>query len=150
MYKDYYLRFPDKQTALDEFSKLNLTYDLSSPEVEYSQPVGIASTTLDPVTNEEVTFTYYEEEPVAIATHTKGFIDQTPNAAIDVIGTIYTEGEYEFNEETQEVITITEPEALEGFHLNYRIVWGSKEEIPLPVGLTSYTVTPEQPVRQFF
>lgn len=150
MYKDYYLRFPDKQIALDEFSKLNLTYDLQSPEVVYSQPVGIASTTLDPETNEEVTFTYYEEEPVAIATYTKGFIDQTPNAAIDIIETIYTEGQYEYNQETGEFTILVEPVALDGYHINYRIVWGNEEEIPLAVGLTSYVVTPQQPVRQFF
>ena len=150
MYKDYYLRFPDKQTALDEFTKLDLTYELQSPEVVYTTPVGIASTSIDPETNEEMTYTYYEEEPVAIATYTKGFVDQTPTAAIDIIGTIYKEGEYEFDEETQEVITITEPEALEGFHINYRIVWGNQEEIPLVGFLTSYCVSPQPPIRQFF
>jgi hypothetical protein len=149
MYKDYYLKFPDKQTALDEFAKLNLTYDLQSPETVYSTPVGIASTAINPETNEEYTYTYYKEEPTELATYTKGFIDQTPNAAIDVGGTIYTDGVYETNE-SGEVITVTPQEPLEGFHINYRIVWGEAEEIPLAENLISYMVSPQQPVRQFF
>lgn len=150
MYKDYYLKFPDKQTALDEFSVIGLTRELSSPEVIYSSPVAIGSTSFfNEETQEEEIVPIYDE-PVAIATYTKAIITQTPSAAIDEVGVIYTEGVYETNKETGEIIEITPTEPLEGYHYNYRIVWGQAEEIPLADNLVPYLVTPQQPVRQFF
>lgn len=150
MYKDYYLRFPDKQTALDEFSVIGLTRELSSPEVIYSSPVAIGSTSFfNEETQEEEIVPIYDE-PVAIATYTKAIITQTPNAAVDEVGVIYNEGVYETNEETGEIIEITPPEPLEGYHYNYRIVWGQAEEIPLADNLVSYLVAPNHPSRQFF
>lgn len=150
MYKDYYLRFPDKQTALDEFSVIGLTVELSSPEVIYSSPVAIGSTSFFNEETQEEEIVAVFDEPVAIATYTKAIITQTPNAAIDEVGVIYTEGVYETNEETGEIIEITPAEPLEGYHYNYRIVWGQAEEIPLADNLVSYLVTPQQPVRRFF
>lgn len=150
MYKDYYLRFPDKQTALDEFSVIGLTKELSSPEVIYSSPVAIGSTSFFNEETQEEEIVPIFDEPVAIATYTKAIITQTPNAAIDEVGVIYTQGVYETNEETGEIIEITPAEKLEGYHYNYRIVWGQAEEIPLADNLIPYIAAPNHPSRQFF
>jgi hypothetical protein len=151
MYTDYCLKFPDKQTALEAFSSTGLTYDLESPEVIYSKPVAIGSTTFfDEETQEEIITPLYDE-PVAIATYTKAIIDQTVNAAIDEVGVIYNnDAVVEEDPETEEMIEITPATPKEGYHYNYRIVWGQGEEMPLAGVLTSYVVAPEQPVRQFF
>lgn len=151
MYKDYYLRFPDKQTALDAFSQIGLTYDLSSPQVVYAERVAIGTTsTINPQTQEEEIVTLYDE-PVAIATYTKAVIDQTPTAAIDEVGVIYNnDAVYETNEETGEVILISPATPREGYHYNYRIIWGQLEEIPLPGIMTSYAAKPRNPIRKFF
>ena len=61
MYTDYCLKFPDKQTALEAFSSTGLTYDLESPEVIYSKPVAIGSTTFfDEETQEEIITPLYD------------------------------------------------------------------------------------------
>lgn len=109
MYKDYYLKFPDRETALDLFSQLELTNESNQ------------------------------------------VIDQNENIAIDEVGIIYNnDAVYETDEETGEVTLVSPPTQKEGYHYNYRIVWGQAEEIPLPSILTSYVVTPEHPVREFF
>lgn len=151
MYKDYYLKFPDKQTALDAFSQIGLTYDLEVPQVVYAERVAIGTTSyFNQETQEEEIVPIYSDIEV-LETYTKAVITQTPNAAIDEIGIIYNnDAVYEINPETGEPITTSPPTQKEGYHYNYRIVWGQLEEIPLAEVLTPYVVTPENPVRKFF
>lgn len=65
--------------------------------------------------------------------------------AIDEVGVLYNnDGVYD-----EEGNVITPPTQIEGYHFNYRTVYGNKPPIPLPVELESYIVTPETPQRTF-
>lgn len=71
---------------------------------------------------------------------------QTETFAIDEVGILFNgDGVYS---EIGEVIT--PPTQIEGYHYNYRTVYGNKPEIPLPNELEDYVVTPENPQRTFF
>lgn len=71
---------------------------------------------------------------------------QTETFAIDEVGILFNgDGVYS---EVGEVIT--PPTQIEGYHYNYRTVYGNKPEIPLPNELEDYVVTPQNPQRTFF
>ena len=71
---------------------------------------------------------------------------QTETFAIDEVGILFNvDGTYS---EDGEVITA--PTQIEGYHYNYRTVYGNKPEIPLPVELEPYLVVPQNPQRTFF
>jgi hypothetical protein len=110
MLKDYFLKFPSKQEAIQVFSKIpNHTYILDGDE---------------------------ETTP----------IQQSQNFAIDVVGILY-EDDAVYSEDGT---VITPPTEINGYHYNYRVVYGNKPEIPLPSELEPYLVTPENPQRTFF
>ena len=110
MLKDYFLKFPSKQEAIQVFSKIsNHTYILDD--------------------DEETTT-----------------IQQSQNFAIDDIGILY-EDDAVYSEDGT---VITSPTEINGYHYNYRVVYGNKPEIPLPSELEPYLVTPENPQRTFF
>lgn len=71
---------------------------------------------------------------------------QTETFAIDEVGILY-EDDGVYGEEGN---VITPPTQIEGYHYNYRTVYGSKPEIPLPTELEPYLVTPQTPQRTFF
>jgi hypothetical protein len=88
-------------------------------------------TPYDPETNQPL-------ESLEITTQTETF-------AIDEVGILYNkDGVYN---EIGEVIT--PPTQIEGYHYNYRTLYGNKPEIPLPVELEPYVVTPQNPQRTF-
>jgi hypothetical protein len=71
---------------------------------------------------------------------------QTETFAIDEVGILFNgDGVYS---EVGEVIT--PPTQIEGYHYNYRTVYGNKPEILLPNELEDYVVTPQNPQRTFF
>jgi hypothetical protein len=70
---------------------------------------------------------------------------QTETFAIDVVGILYEDdGVYD-----DEGNMITPPTQIQGYHYNYRLIYGNKPEIPLPVELEPYLVTPQNPQRRF-
>jgi hypothetical protein len=120
MLTDYFLKFASREEALQVFSTI--------PEHTY--------TPYDPQTNQQL--------PPAITQQTETF-------AIDEVGVIYNnDGVYETNSETGFIDVITPPTPKEGYHYNYRTVYGNKPEIPLPTELQPYLVNPQNPVRTFF
>jgi hypothetical protein len=72
-------------------------------------------------------------------------VEQTENFAIDEVGILY-ENNAVYNN-IGELITL--PTQIEGYHYNYRIVFGNREEPPLPTELEPFLVTPETPHRIF-
>lgn len=86
--------------------------------------------------------TYEDESEVKIVTDTKTF-------SIWEVGILYTDGVYDTSD-TGEFITIKPPIPKEGYHFNYRIVWGQGEEIPLPEQLEPYVGYPKTPKTTFF
>jgi len=71
---------------------------------------------------------------------------QTETFAIDEVGVLYNnDGVFD-----DSGFVITPPTQKEGYHYNYRVVYGNKPEIPLPVELEPYKVTPANPARTFF
>lgn len=72
-------------------------------------------------------------------------VQQTETFAIDDVGILYEDDAVFSNGEI-----ITPPTQIEGYHYNYRVVYGNKPEIYLPAELEPYLVTPEQPQRTFF
>jgi hypothetical protein len=90
------------------------------------------------------TFTNPETEEVTISQGNGTF-------AIDEVGVIYNDDAvYETNEETGEITLVTPATAVEGYHYNYRIVFGNHPEIPLPEELQPYAVEPNTPSRVWF
>jgi hypothetical protein len=73
-------------------------------------------------------------------------VDQTEHFAIDEVGVLF-EDDAVYDENGN---LITPPTQIDGYHYNYRILYGNKPEIPLPVELESYLVHPEPPQRTFF
>lgn len=71
---------------------------------------------------------------------------QTETFAIDEVGILY-EDDGVYSEDGE---VITPPTQIEGYHYNYRVVYGNKPETPLPSELTPYLVTPNNPQRTFF
>jgi hypothetical protein len=71
---------------------------------------------------------------------------QSETFAIDEVGILY-EDDGVYSEDGE---VITPPTPIDAYHYNYRTVYGNKPEIPLPVELESYLVTPENPQRTFF
>lgn len=72
-------------------------------------------------------------------------VKQTETFAIDEVGILYNDDAVFSNGEI-----IIPPTQIEGYHYNYRVVYGNKSEIPLPTELGPYVVTPETPQRTFF
>jgi hypothetical protein len=71
--------------------------------------------------------------------------------AIDEVGVIYNnDAVFSTDQETGEITLVTPATSVEGYHYNYRIVFGNNEEIPLPTELEPYIVTPQTPVRVWF
>jgi hypothetical protein len=71
---------------------------------------------------------------------------QTETFAIDEVGILYNnDGVYD-----ETGFVITSPTQKDGYHYNYRIVYGNRPEIPLPVELEPYLVYPNNPQRTFF
>lgn len=75
-------------------------------------------------------------EAAGLLTEDGEFITASHNHALDVIGTIFSGGEWALDDSV-----ITAPTVLDGWHVNY-----SGE---LPEGWEEFVVTPEQPVRVF-
>lgn len=75
-------------------------------------------------------------EAAGLLTEDGEFITASHNHALDVIGTIFSGGEWALDDSV-----ITPPTVLDGWHVNY-----SGE---LPEGWEEFVVTPEQPVRVF-
>ena len=89
-------------------------------------------TPYDPETNEPLPI-------LEIATQSETF-------AIDEVGVLYEDdGVYD-----DEGDVITPPTQIDAYHYNYRVLYGNGPEIPLPVELEPYLVTPENPQRTFF
>lgn len=93
----------------------------------------------------EHTFTPYNPETNE-RLDTLEVTQQTENFAIDEVGILY-EDDAEYSEDGE---VITAPTQIEGYHYNYRIVYGNKPEISLPPELTPHLVTPQNPQRTFF
>lgn len=72
---------------------------------------------------------------------------QTENFAIDEVGEVY-KNDAVYDKETMELIQ--PPTKINGYHYNYRLVYGNKPEPPLPVELEPYLVNPKKPQRTFF
>jgi hypothetical protein len=76
-------------------------------------------------------------------------VDITPQGdyfAIDEVGAIYkNDGVY--NHDGQ---VITPPTKIDGYHCNYRIVYGDSPEIPISTELEPFLVNPRKPSRVFF
>jgi len=82
-----------------------------------------------------LTYTHNEtgEPQVTLFTH---------DYSIDVIGTIYTPGEYTRDEETGELVEVVAPVALDGYHINMLGV--------IPESFQEYVIdTPNTPNRVF-
>ena len=122
MITDYFLKFASKEEALQVFSTI--------PEHTY--------TPYNPETNQPL-------DTLEVSSQTETF-------AIDEVGVLYEDdGVYsDPDPETGEITVITPPTQIIGYHYNYRTVYGNKPEIPLPVELEPYLVTPENPQRTFF
>lgn len=75
-------------------------------------------------------------EAAGLLTEDGEFITASHNHALDVIGTIFSGGEWALDDSV-----ITPPTVLDGWHVNY-----SGE---LPEGWEEFVVTPAQPVRVF-
>ena len=73
-------------------------------------------------------------------------VEQTENFAIDEVGILY-EDDAVYNNAGEIIVP---PTQINGYHDNYRIVYGNKEEPPLPVELEPFLVTPETPKQTFF
>lgn len=76
-------------------------------------------------------------------------VSDSRNFSIFEVGILYTDPVYEITE-SGEMITIKQPIQKEGYHYNYRIVWGEGEEIPLPKELENYVGHPKTPKSMFF
>jgi DNA-directed RNA polymerase subunit H (RpoH/RPB5) len=77
-------------------------------------------------------------------------VSQTQTFAILEVGKIYNnDGVYEYNKDG-EMIVISSPTPMKGYHYNYRLVWGQGEEIPFPEVLTPYSKTPKTPSATIF
>ena len=88
--------------------------------------------------------THPETGAVTISSGTETF-------AIDEVGVIYNDDAvFETDEETGKLTLVTPATAIDGYHFNYRIIFGNHEEIPLPEQLQPYTVEPNTPVRVWF
>jgi hypothetical protein len=121
MITDYFLKFASKEEAIQVFSTI--------PEHTY--------TPYDPETNQPL-------NSLEVTTQTETF-------AVDEVGVLFeNDGVYETDPETGEITVVTPPTQIEGYHYNYRTIYGNKPEIPLPVELESYLVTPQNPQRTFF
>lgn len=121
MLTDYFLKFSSKEEALQVFSTIP----------EHTHP------SYDPETHQQL--------------ETPEVTKQTETFAIDEVGVIYNDDAvYETNSETGEITIITPATPKEGYHYNYRTVYGNKPEIPLPTELQTYQVYPQNPVRTFF
>lgn len=122
MLTDYFLKFASKEEALKVFSMIP-EHTFVPYDLETNQP-------LDTI---EIT-------------------QQTETFAIDEVGILYNDdGVYgDPDPETGEIVVITPPTQIEGYHYNYRIIYGNKPEIPLPSELEAYLVTPQTPQRTFF
>jgi hypothetical protein len=72
-------------------------------------------------------------------------VTQTENFAIDQVGILYNDDAI-INENG---FIVTPPTKKDGYHYNYRIVYGNKPESPLPSQLQPYLVHPEHPQRVF-
>jgi hypothetical protein len=73
-------------------------------------------------------------------------VHQTETFAIDEVGILY-EDDGVYSEDGEVIVA---PTKIEGYHYNYRVVYGNKPETPLPSELTPYLVTPQNPQRTFF
>lgn len=92
----------------------------------------------------EHTYTPYDFETNQ-PLNTLEIVQQTNTFSIDEVGEIYKGGTYD-----EEGNVIEPPTKLEGYHYNYRVNYGNQPEIPLPVELEPYLVTPKKPKRTFF
>jgi hypothetical protein len=75
-------------------------------------------------------------DAAGLLTEDGAFITASHIHALDVIGTIFSGGEWSLDDEV-----ITRPTVLDGWHINY--------VGELPEGWEEFVVTPEQPVRVF-
>lgn len=93
----------------------------------------------------EHTYTPYDPETNELL-DTLEVTQQTETFAIDEVGILY-EDDGVYSEDGE---VITPPTQIEGYHYNYRVVYGNKPETPLPSELTPYLVTTQNPQRTFF
>lgn len=97
-----FLKFPDEATFLAKAEEAGLTYN--SPFEETSE--SFVPSDQDPSeTSPEITKKLY----VSTGSH---------EYSLDVVGIIYTPGEYTFDEETGETTEVTAPVPHEGYHIN--------------------------------
>jgi hypothetical protein len=73
-------------------------------------------------------------------------VEQSETFAVDEVGILFEDDAVYDNYGN----IIKPPTKIDGYHYNYRTLYGNKPEIPLPVELEPYLVTPENPQRTFF
>ena len=73
-------------------------------------------------------------------------VQQTETFSIDEVGILYNNDSV-YDIETNELITPATPK--DGYHYNYRLVYGNKPEFLLPIELEPYKIYPETPSRTF-
>lgn len=97
-----FLKFPDEETFLAKAEEAGLTY--TSPLDEEFQEFSPSNVEPSELTGET-------SRKVHISTGSHDY-------SLDVVGIIYTPGEYTFDEETGETTEVVAPVAHEGYHIN--------------------------------